>query len=368
MSEKPKLPKGMYWRGEIIWARFKVRGVEYRESLRTRAVKAAERALKARKQEIIDRAYFGATDPISWKAAVVSWTTLGAKAIGIKPTTYQRYVVSLGQLRPWLDHKDVHEIDSKLLKKIVQDRQRLGVTNATIRRDMTAVSSVLEHCVDKDWIEDNAAKMINRGRFKERRDPIVLPRQESMDMVFALGSRFIAMAELSLETGMREEEIASLQHDQIDRKRMAIVSEENKGNEVKHVVLTPEALAIIDRQPRYLRKPYVFWRGEGERFQNVGSQFYATVQRVARNAAQQGIEFKRFRFHDLRHLFAVRYLQQRRGTIYDLQLILGHKSIKTTEGYLKHLTPDEQRDARQGVAQNGAQDQRFDEEKAGENG
>lgn len=363
-----KLPKGLYRRGEIIWARFKVRGVEYRESLRTRTVKAAERALKIRKQEIIDRAYFGATEPTSWMAAVVSWSTLGAKAFGIKPATFERYQVSLGQMRAWLDDKDVHEIDGKLLKQIVQDRQRMGVTNATIRRDMTAVSSVLAHCVDQDWAEENAAKTLDRTRFKERREPIILPRQDSVDVVFALASRFIAMAEFSLETGMREEEVASLTHDQIDRRRMAVTSEENKGNEVKHIVLTKKALAIIDRQPRYLRQPFVFWRGKGERFQNVGSQFYATVQRVARKAAQDGIEFKRFRFHDLRHLFAVRYLQERRGTLYDLQLIMGHKSIKTTEGYLKHLTPDERRDAVHGVAQNAAQDQRFDDEKAGKNG
>lgn len=41
-----KLPKGLYRRGEILWARFKVRGVEYRESLRTRSVSVAERRLK----------------------------------------------------------------------------------------------------------------------------------------------------------------------------------------------------------------------------------------------------------------------------------------------------------------------------------
>jgi len=365
---REKLPKGLYRRGEIIWARFKVRGVEYRESLRTRSVKAAERALNVRRQEIIDQAYFGAVAPTSWKAAVVSWSTLGAKAYGIRPATFDRYLVSLGQLRPWLDDRDVHEIDGKLLKQIVGDRQRAGVTNATIRRDMTAVSSVLAHCIDKEWIEENAARTLDRSRFKERREPIILPRQDSVDAVFALGSRFIDMAAFALETGMREEEIASLQHDQIDRRRMAVVSEENKGGEVKHITLTPKALAIIDRQPRYLRKPFVFWRGEGERFFNVGSQFYATVARVARNAARQGSEFKRFRFHDLRHLFAVRYLQERRGTLYDLQLTLGHKSIKTTEGYLKHLTPDERRDAIHRVAQDAAQNQQSEGEKAGENG
>lgn len=363
-----KLPKGLYWRGEIIWARFKVRGVEYRESLRTRTVSVAEKRLKVRKQEVIDHAHFGAQEPTSWMAAVISWASLGHKALNIKPGTFERYQVSLGQLRAWLDDKEVHEIDTRLLKQVVKDRQKLGVTNATIRRDMTAVSSVLAHCVDEEWVEENAARMLDRGRFKERKSKIILPRADSVAQVFAVGSRFIDMAEFSLETGMREEEIGSLEHDQIDRKRMAVISEENKGDVVKHVVLTPKALAIIDRQPRYLRKPYVFWRGEGERFQNIGAQFYATITRVARKATQQDIEFKRFRFHDLRHLFAVRFLQERRGTLYDLQLNMGHKSIKTTEGYLDHLTPDERRDAIHGVAQTAAQDQRFDDEKAGKNG
>ena len=60
-----KLPTGIYKRGEILWARFKVRGVEYRESLRTRSVAVAERRLKVRKQEVEDQSFFGAAAPVS---------------------------------------------------------------------------------------------------------------------------------------------------------------------------------------------------------------------------------------------------------------------------------------------------------------
>ena len=55
----------------------------------------------------------------------------------------------------------------------------------------------------------------------------------------------------------------------------------------------------------------------------------------------------RFRFHDLRHLFAVRYLQSG-GSIYILQGIMGHGSVKTTEIYLAYLTPDQQQSAKLG--------------------
>ncbi len=59
---------------------------------------------------------------------------------------------------------------------------------------------------------------------------------------------------------------------------------------------------------------------------------------------------------DLRHLHAVEWLRSGRS-IYDLQKRLGHSSIKTTEGYLAYLTPDEERTVKLGsrVAQKAAQ-------------
>jgi len=53
------------------------------------------------------------------------------------------------------------------------------------------------------------------------------------------------------------------------------------------------------------------------------------------------------RCHHLRHRFAVEYLRAG-GNIYQLQKILGHSSIKTTEIYLNYLTPDEAFQAQHG--------------------
>lgn len=359
--------RGLYKRNGIYWARFKVRGHPYRFSLRTRSEAVAERRLKAERQRIEDAAYFGASDPVSWEAAVVSWS--GAwNQLGIRPRTGARYVTSLGQVRQWLDGKIVQKIDMPLLKEIVRHRSKQGVSNATIRRDMTAVSSVLGHCVDEGWIEENHARMMDRSRFKERKAKILLPRPESLALVFAERSRFMDMAELSDETGMRQGEVVDLEHDRIDRGRMAATLEDTKNGGVREVPLTARALEIIDRQPRHFRSKLVFWRGNGGRFRNVDAQFYATTRRVARKAAQQDADFKRFRFHDLRHNFAVRYLRTGQGSIYDLKEILGHESVKTTERYLDHLTPDERWAAMHGVAQNGAQNQRFADENACKDG
>ena len=128
-----KLPKGIYRRGETLWARFKVKGVEYRESLRTRSVSVAEKRMKVVRKEIEDRVIYGESEATSWQDAVVAWDAW-IKRQGKRPGTIARYLVSLGQLRVWLDDKDVQRIDHDLVRQIVRDRARLGVSNATIRR------------------------------------------------------------------------------------------------------------------------------------------------------------------------------------------------------------------------------------------
>jgi integrase/recombinase XerD len=218
---------------------------------------------------------------------------------------------------------------------------------------------VLSVAVDEGWIEDNPAHAIDRGRIKERRDPMMLPQENSIAAVIAAKSRFTDVAEFALETGMREAEILGLGHDRIDRDRRVAMLYETKTRRLRAVPLSALAMAIIDRQPQYLHSSFVFWRGDGASFKNFSSQFYKHVTRVLQKALQSGCPLTRFRFHDLRHLFAVRFLREGRGGIYDLQQILGHASIKTTEIYLDHLTPDEKRGAMQGVIQNALQDQRF---------
>ena len=354
------MPKGLYTRNGIYWARFKVRGFEYRESLRTRSEAVAERRLKARKQAVEDQTFYGASEAVSWPQAVVAWDAW-VKRQRKRPATIKRYLVSLTQLRPWLDPVEVQRIDTVLVRQIVRERARAGATNATIRRDLTAMSSVLDAAIDEGWIEENPAHSFDRRRLQESREPIVLPDEPSIAAVLAVGSRFVDMAAFARLTGMREEEIASLRHDQVDRDRMAVGLTLTKGRRAREVPISAEALAILDKQPRFLKSPYVFWRAAGERFKNVAAQFYATCAREAQKAAQQGREFRRFRFHDLRHLFAVEFLRSGKGSLYELQQILGHRSVKTTEDYLAYLTPEEKQAAIHGVAQNAAQDERFAE-------
>jgi integrase/recombinase XerD len=71
----------------------------------------------------------------------------------------------------------LHEIDTRKLSEIVKFRRDAGVTNATIRRDLGAISSVLGYAEAEGWREDNPALVWLR-RVRERRDPIMLPENQ----------------------------------------------------------------------------------------------------------------------------------------------------------------------------------------------
>ena len=360
------MSSNLYLRNGIYWARFKIRGHSYRFSLRTRSEATAKKRLKAEMERVADQAHFGISGPVSWKQAVVEWEAEVSASRSVSEKTLTRYKTSLVQCRQWLDDKDVQDIDAALIREMIKARQRQGCTNATVRRDLTAIASVLDHAVELEWIEDNAARSYNRKRVPERRDPIILPTDD--DIAYTLGkdrTRFVDMILFARETGMRQDEIGSLEHAMID-KRAKVITFIGKRRKLRTIPLTAKALNIIETQPRYLGCDWVFYRMDQDkngnpvavRYSNIASNFRAYTQRAEIRAAKARLPYRRFRFHDLRHLYAVEYLRQGKGGIYDLQKVLGHTSIKTTEVYLDYLTPEEARAAQTGVAQKGSQVQR----------
>lgn len=343
----------LYKRGETWWARLKVSGVEYRRSLRTAVRAEAERRLKALRKDIEDEALFGLSPPQTWQAVVLSWN---AHAVGdLSPKTLKRYLTSLKQVRPWLDGHEIRRVDILRLREMVKGRRLQGATTATIKRDLTAISSVIDHAIEEGWAQENPTLTIRHGRMREKRDPIVLPDEEEIALVKAVApQRFADAMDFARETGMREDEIFGLTWKQLAND----ITIYGKRNRLRVIPLTRRARKIAERQAQFIGSPYVFWHSDGQRWSSPASRFGDIRRRVARKAAHG---FRGFRFHDLRHLYAVEYLKAGKGSLYDLQRLLGHASVKTTEIYLAFLTPEEAKRAMHGVAQKRAQEQRFAE-------
>lgn len=315
----------LYKRGGTWYARIQINGQDIRRSLRTGSRSEAAKRLKVILEQA-DHIRFYGSERHQWQDAVIGWAAEAHRTI--RPSTLRRYQASLRQMRGVLDDLFVDEISSRTIAQIAR---RPGITNATRRRDISAASAVLSWCVAQDWRQDNPARNWDRSRIRERREPIILPEADDIDRVVAAAPGQIGnMIRLAQYTGMRQEEIASLRRDQIRGGSVQLIR--TKTGRARAVPLDDRALSTIAGAPIYLGSPYVFWHDAGLRYSNV---------RVGFGTARRRAGVRQFRFHDLRHWFAVDYLR-RGGSIYTLQQILGHSSIVMTERYLDHLTPDEQ--------------------------
>jgi integrase/recombinase XerD len=229
--------------------------------------------------------------------------------------------------------------------------RRMGASTATIKRDLTAISAVLKHAADEEWMEDINPTLAYRAKksMVERRVPITLPTEHEIAMVKAEApSRFADAMDFAIETGMREEEIFGLTYKQIAGGFITITGKRGKR---RVIVLSGKAEQIIARQVQDIKSPFVFRHSGNSRWSSPASRFGDIRRRTAKAAQKAAQEFVGFRFHDLRHLYAVNFLRKRKGTLYELQMILGHDSVTTTEIYLEHLTPADRLTAIHGVTQ-----------------
>jgi hypothetical protein len=61
----------------------------------------------------------------------------------VKPATGARYMVSLNQPGPFLEHLEINQITKRTVASMISRRTAQSVTNVTIRRDLTVPSRLL---------------------------------------------------------------------------------------------------------------------------------------------------------------------------------------------------------------------------------
>lgn len=323
----------IYRRGKIWWLRTTVAGREFRESLRTSDAKIARKRRDARLAEIEGAVRFGEVKH-TWEQAVTEWAEHASGNTG--RNTARRYADSLQQCKKFLTGVDVVSIDGPMIQRLIQGRQRDGVTPATVKRDLTAISRVLEYAEALGWREGNPT-LSKRKLLRERRDPICLPVQSDISLVLASSStRFAALIVAAQLTGARQDELTSLTWKQFQPKTgtCEIIG---KGNKRRTIKLSEAATAHLDGTVRVLGSELIFCTPQGTKWSSPASYFVKIRDRVAK----ANKDFKPFRFHDLRHLWAVEALRGGMG-IYALSKHLGHTSVSVTERvYLAFLTPEE---------------------------
>lgn len=346
-GRRRKAPKNTEWRGDTLHGRIRIAGKLRRWSLRTGDVELAK-ALVAEDIARLKAAAFHPGTRVRYRDLAAAWAERHILH-EVGPRTARRYAVSLKQLEAFLLDLFADEIGDAKIKEIVDARRAAGVSTATIRRDLTALASVLDY----GEVANNPARA-RSAKLRERRDPIMLPELAHIERVIAGAPPMLgAIAAAALHTGCRLDELVTAERSRIDhaRKQLTVIG---KGNKLRVIALSAAAYDVLRGLPPRLNYPWLFWQESSTAIvaplRDVSSRFAKAVKGAAARARREGAEFRPMTFHHLRHRYAVDYLKQREGTIYDLQQQLGHTSVATTEIYLKYLAPEEARAAKFGAA------------------
>ncbi|WP_419902072.1 tyrosine-type recombinase/integrase [Kiloniella sp.] len=321
LYKRPRSPNWYY--------RFFYNNVEIRGSTRTSKRWEAEKYAEEKYQE--HEALAQGETRLPYKEAVVRFfeDCCGDK----REKTVDNYKYNARNWRSTLEDLYLDEIDTTTLKTYVQKRKKEEVSDTTIRRDLSFLSTLFSHMEDyPDGPTENPVKALNKKRLKEVRRERFLSKAEYKQLHKAVENEMHkAILELAVETGMRREELMRLEWGHIDFQKRSLHIAISKNGTKRDVPLSPEAIRTLSRTVKHPTCKKVFWHGNPD----GKASGYSTFKNWF-NPAVEKAKIEDFRFHDLRHTFAT-WWEQRRGRENALNKIMGHKTSKMTKSYV-HLT------------------------------
>ncbi len=271
------------------------------------------------------------SEPITVQEAI-NWY-LGEYLIGKRQDrTIQEYRKDLEKIFAAIPIKFVTDLSLSYLDHYVATHTPL-VSPATLRRRLSALSSLLPALASRDLIPSNVMGRFERPELVDR-----LPGYLSTEQVHRLRSgcvadpRVLAMVVLLLETGLRAGEIVRLTLNDVDlessERRIILRGINSKSKNDRIIYLSAETTIALQT---YLRgrpdspTPVLFLNRFSEPF-----TINALEKLLKRYFVKAG--FPSLRVQDLRHTFAVHHLKQRRP-LDVLQKTLGHQNLSTTSIY-----------------------------------
>ena len=227
------------------------------------------------------------------------------------------------------------DVTSEIISKYMDWLYRSGCSSASQARKLSGVKSLYNYLLIKDEIEQMPTESIEPPK-AERLLPDVLTVAEidamiaTFDMTTVKGCRDNAIVEVLYSTGLRVSELVSLRIDNLffGEGYIRVVG---KGDKQRLVPIGSEARDKIQlymelRRPKRSSEATLFLNNRGEPLTRV--MVFNIIKQAARLA---GVE-KSISPHTLRHSYAT-HLLEGGANIRQVQELLGHESITTTEVY-----------------------------------
>lgn len=233
------------------------------------------------------------------------------------------------------------DVDSDCVSDFKSHLAKKGLSASSVSRTLSSMRSLYQFLIAEGICDTNPAKAVHNDK-SEKKEMVVLTSKEvetilsQPDTSDIKGMRDKAMLEVLYATGIKVSELIGLNIEDFNSQLSFIRCGE--GDKERFIPIYPIAAKAVSVYLEKARKLFVTNTNEKSLFVNV------TGDRMTRQGfwkilkayvATAGIK-KTITPHTLRHSFAA-HLLENGADIHDIQTILGHSDIASTQRYAQFL-------------------------------
>lgn len=293
----------------------------------------------------------GEVQPLSKKTARLLKLYTQDLEVRFAERTAPEYLAASRAFLAWLNARGVDLVEARpddllayqsaLYAARRRDGRPYAVTTQADR--LIAVRNLFRFLYRRSFILQDPAAGIEMPRQEQRLPRVILTKEEVLRILAAAAKhrtpkalRDRAILETFYATGIRVSELSKLTSYDVDTEERTLRVMLGKGRKDRHVPLTRAAASAIER---YLGKarPELLGRTKSPRLfvaDRGGYLHRALVNELVRRYAKQARIKRRVTCHTLRHSIAT-HLLKGGADIRQIQVLLGHASLRSTERYTR---------------------------------
>lgn len=328
---------GLYKRKDspIWWMSFSYNRRQYQRSTGTADRRLAEAILAKVKTQIVEGKWFEIDQAKQHTFDEMMERFLREHSRINRPGAHKNDKTYVRHLSEFFSGLTLDQITPQLISEYKNKRLSEGKSPQTVKHELNCLNIAFNLAMKEwDWINYNPCLKVSKPRVNNQILRWLTPEEEERLMKASRGylnGQLPDIITVALHTGMRQGEILRLKWKDIDLFRRTITVMQSKTHEPKTIPMTDTLFNLLLSKSKVVSMSgYVFHTGNGTRIlqTNLQREFWKALKKA-------GIE--NFRFHDLRHTFATR-LVQNGVDLYTVARLLGHKDVKTTQRYAHHCT------------------------------
>lgn len=267
----------------------------------------------------------------------------GKKRASATVLAYGKDIEQLVSFLEELQKLHVHEVGAEDIKSFLAKLEKDGYTTKSISRKLNSTKTFFRFLKIQELITDDPASLVDHPKFETKPPRILSPIEyRALRDAARNDTRFAAIIEVLLQTGIRIGELANLKTDDV-----YFSSNGETGGKEGHLYVSPlenrgERTVPLNKSAELALKRYLEVRPQSTNkalfITKTGRPLLVRNIRTAIDRYYRKAGISGAKVNDLRHTWVAHHLSSGASVVL-ISKIAGHKRLSTTERYLTLIQP-----------------------------